>query len=152
MWGQHTLGLGYTFQRGTYDGTRDRSGPKWTIPAGNGVASGQQTNVEFRLRFRPLSDTNSALFPVLLADGTTTQVPVRLQVIRAEFGAPVFSTFSNYNAWYAQDTWRFNKYITGLFGLRWEQERLIGSPRLIRSDMERQKRSITTAGSSNTSR
>ncbi|HLO01047.1 MAG TPA: TonB-dependent receptor, partial [Pyrinomonadaceae bacterium] len=25
MWGQHTLGLGYTFQRGTYDGTRDRS-------------------------------------------------------------------------------------------------------------------------------
>ncbi len=128
MWGQHTLGLGYTFQRGTYDGTRDRSGPKWTIPAGNGVASGQQTNVEFRLRFRPLSDTNSALFPVRLADGTTTQVPVRLQVIRAEFGAPVFSTFSNYNAWYAQDTWRFNKYITGLFGLRWEQERLIGSP------------------------
>jgi hypothetical protein len=128
MWGQHTVGLGYTFQRGTYDGTRDRSGPKWAIPAGNGVATGQQTNIQFRLRFRPLSDTNSALFPVRLADGSTAQIPVRLQVIRAEFGEPVFSTFSNYHAWYAQDTWRFNKYITGLAGLRWEQERLIGSP------------------------
>src|SRR5437667_1066126 len=61
MWGQHTAGFGYTFQRGTYDGTRDRSGPKWTIPAGNGTASGQTTNVQFRLRFRPPSDTTAAL-------------------------------------------------------------------------------------------
>jgi carboxypeptidase family protein len=128
LWGQHTLGLGYTFQRGTYDGDRDRSGPKWTIPTGEGIASGLTTNVQWRLRFRPTSDTNSALFPVLLANGTTLQVPVRLQVIRAEFGDPSFTTQSNYHAWYGQDTWRFNKYITGLFGIRWEQERLIGSP------------------------
>lgn len=134
LWGQHTLGLGYTFQRGYYDGTRDRSGPHWTIPTCGttppceGPASGQTTNVQFRLRFRPASDTNSALFPVLLANGSTALIPVRLQVIRAEFGTPAFTTSSNYHAWYAQDTWRFNKYITGLFGIRWEQERLVGSP------------------------
>jgi hypothetical protein len=128
FWGQHTFGIGYTFQRGNYDGLRDRSGPHWTIPEGNGIATGQTTNVQWRLRYRPLSDTNSPLFPVQLVDGTTALVPVRLQVIRGEFGVPAFSTYSNYNAAYAQDTWRFNKYITGLFGIRWEQERLVGSP------------------------
>src|SRR5215216_6785468 len=49
MWGQHTLGIGYTFQKGLYDGTRDRSGPKVTIPTGNGIASGQTANLQLRL-------------------------------------------------------------------------------------------------------
>ena len=129
MWGQHTAGFGYTFQRGYYDGSRNRSGPSWTIPAGNGDATGQTTSIAFRLRFRP-NDAGGVLplFPVRLADGSTADVPVRLQVIRAEFSEPTFTTYSNYHAWYAQDTWRVNKYITGLVGIRWEQERLIGSP------------------------
>jgi hypothetical protein len=63
-----------------------------------------------------------------LTDGSTGLVPVRLQVIRAEFGQPSFTTFSDYHAAYIQDTWRFGKYVTGLLGLRWEQERLTGSP------------------------
>ncbi len=128
MWGQHTASIGYSFQRGTYDGMRERSGPKWTIPPGNGTASGETTNVQFRIRYRPSSTGTTALFPVALANGTTTLVPIRLQVIRAEFGTPSFTTLSNYHAVYAQDTWRFNKYITGLFGMRWEQEKLTGSP------------------------
>jgi Carboxypeptidase regulatory-like domain len=129
MWGQHTLGLGYTFQRGLYDGIRDRSGPKVTIPTGNGIASGETANLQLRLRFRS-NDAGGLLplFPVQLDNGTTAMVPVRLQVIRAEFGDPSFSTYSNYHAWYAQDVWKFNKYITGLFGLRWEQEQLNGDP------------------------
>jgi hypothetical protein len=127
--GQHTFGVGYTYQRGNYDGTRDRSGPHWTIPnlAENGIAAGQQANVQFRLRYTT-NPANGALFPVQLANGSTQLVPARLQVIRAEFGEPVFTTFSDYHAAYAQDTWRFNKYVTGLFGVRWEQERLNGSP------------------------
>jgi len=129
MWGQHTAGFGYTFQRGSYDGTRDRSGPKWTIPTGNGIASGETTNLQLRLRFRASTAGGLLpLFPVLLSNNTTALVPVRLQVIRAEFGDPSFTTLSNYHAVYARDTWRFNKYITGLFGMRWEQEKMIGSP------------------------
>ena len=130
LWGQHTAGLGYTFQRGNYEGQRERSGPKFSIPNLpdlNSIASGETTNVQFRLRF-PASCAACPLFPVQLANGTSANVPVRLQVIRAEFGDPSFTTYSNYHAWYAQDTWRFNKYVTGLFGIRWEQERLIGSP------------------------
>jgi hypothetical protein len=136
--GQHTLGTGYTYQRGNYDGIRDRSGPHVTIPnlPANGVAAGQEANVQWRLRYRTndqcsanaADDLCGALFPVQLANGTTQLVPVRLQVIRAEFGEPVFTTFSDYHAAYVQDTWRFNRFVTGLFGLRWEQERLTGSP------------------------
>ena len=133
--GQHTFGVGYTFQRGNYDGTRDRSGPTWTVPDGNGIASNQTTNVQWRLRYRASACNNAAcanpnfypLFPVQLANGTTSLVPVRLQVIRAEFGTPSFQTYSNYHAAYGQDTWRFNKYITGLLGLRWETETMFGT-------------------------
>ena len=131
LWGQHTASLGYTFQRGIYNGTRDRSGPKWTIPAtgSNGIAGGQTTNVQFRLRYRASTAGGTLpLFPITLSNGATALVPVRLQVIRAEFGNPTFTTLSNYHAAYAADTWRFNKYITGLFGMRWEQEKMVGSP------------------------
>lgn len=129
MWGQHTAAVGYTFQRGSYNGTRDRSGPHVTIPAGNGIASGQTANVQFRLRYRATTSGGTLpLFPVLLSSGSTALVPIRLQVIRGEFGDPSFTTTSNYHAGYAQDTWRFNKYITALAGIRWEQERMVGSP------------------------
>ena len=132
LFGEHNLGIGYTFQRGNYDGTRDRSGPTWTIPDGNGIASGQTANVQWRLRFRPSAASGGnpnffPLFPVQLANGTTAMVPVRLQVIRGEFGNPSFQTYSNYNAAYAQDTWRFNKYITALIGIRWETETMFGT-------------------------
>lgn len=127
--GEHNIGVGYTFQRGNYDGQRNRSGPTWTVPAGNGIASGQTANVQFRLRFRPSTAGGLyPLFPVQLANGTTQLVPVRLQVIRGEYGTPSFQTYSNYNAAYAQDTWRFNKYVTGLLGIRWETETMFGSP------------------------
>jgi hypothetical protein len=43
-------------------------------------------------------------------------------------GEPVFDTRSIYHAGYVQDTWRFNRYVTAMLGLRTEQERLIGSP------------------------
>ncbi len=126
--GEHNVGIGYTFQRGNYDGARDRSGPTWTIPAGNGIASGQTANVQWRLRFRPSTSGGTLpLFPVQLANGTTAMVPVRLQVIRGEYGTPSFQTYSNYNAAYAQDTWRINKYVTGLIGIRWETETMFGT-------------------------
>lgn len=129
FFGQHTFGIGYTYQRGTYAGTRDYSGPKYTIPDDpiNGVAAGQEARVQFRLRYTT-NPNNGVLYPVALQNGTTQLVPVRLQVIRAEFGPTNFDTFSNYHAAYAQDTWRVNKYITGIAGIRWEEERLTGTP------------------------
>jgi hypothetical protein len=134
-WGQHTVGVGYTYQRSLYSGTRERSGPRYAIPATNAIgtpgdeigipdfAVGQMFNVQFRLRAQADDCTLCPLFNV-----RGTQVPVSLQVFRGEFGPPDFDTKGNYNAGYVQDTWRVNKYITALAGLRMEQERVIGSP------------------------
>jgi len=134
-WGQHTVGLGYTFQRSLYSGSRERSGPRYAIPSANVIgtpaadlgipafAAGQQFNVHFRLRSQAATCTLCPLFNV-----RGNLVPVSLQVYRGEFGPPDFDTKGNYNAGYVQDTWRVNKYVTALLGLRMEQERVIGSP------------------------
>jgi len=135
MWGQHTIGFGYTYQRSLYSGSRERSGPRFPIPSTNVIgtaadelgippfAIGQPFNVQFRLRAQ--ADT-CTLCPLYNVRGNL--VPVSLQVFRGEFGPPTFDTRANYNAGYIQDTWRVNRFVTALVGLRTEQERLIGSP------------------------
>ncbi|HKR22441.1 MAG TPA: carboxypeptidase regulatory-like domain-containing protein, partial [Pyrinomonadaceae bacterium] len=140
-WGQHTLGLGYTYQRSLYSGSRERSGPRYAIPATNvigtpgdelgipGFAVGQMFNVQFRLRAQSEDCTLCPLYNV-----RGTQVPVSLQVFRGEFGPPTFDTKGNYNAGYVQDTWRINRFVTALLGLRMEQERIIGSPNSVTGD------------------
>jgi hypothetical protein len=134
-WGQHTFGIGYTYQRSLYSGSRDRSGPRYPIPTSNVIgssaedlgipdfAAGQLFNVQFRLRAQ---SEDCTLCPRFNVRGEL--VPVSLQVFRGEFGPPNFDTRGNYNAGYVQDTWRINKHITALLGLRDEQERVIGSP------------------------
>ena len=140
-WGQHTVGLGYTFQRSLYSGSRERSGPRYAIPSANVIgtpaadlgipafAAGQQFNVQFRLRSQAATCTLCPLFNV-----RGDLVPVSLQVFRGEFGPPDFDTKGNYNAGYVQDTWRINKYVTALLGLRTEQQRVIGSPNSVTGD------------------
>ena len=135
FWGSHTFGLGYQFQRSLYSGQRLRSGPRHAIPAANasGIplteiggtpdAIGALFNVQWRLRAQSEACT---LCPRLNVRGT--DVPVSLQVYRGEFGPPAFDTYGNYHAAYVQDTWRINKYLSVLVGLRHEQERVVGSP------------------------
>jgi carboxypeptidase family protein len=138
FWGQHILGMGYQFQRAFYEGRRDRSGPKTPVPGtnafgistsllGGGAAAaiGQATNNTFSLRLAPAACTQC---PLMTVPGFADQQRVYLLNDRGEFGNTTFKTQSNYHAVYAQDTWRFNKYVTALLGLRNEQERLIGSP------------------------
>lgn len=137
LFGSHSLGVGYQYQRSTYGGRRDRSGPKAAVPAtnafgtptgllGGGAAAaiGQQTNNTFSLR---LANAACTQCPFMNIPGFATPQRVYLLNDRGEFGNTTFQTRSNYNAAYIQDTWRFNKYVTAILGLRSEQERLIGS-------------------------
>lgn len=144
FFGQHSVGVGYQFQRGFYSGTRDRSGPKFTIPGTNadniayGIPSsaiGQPVNAAFSLRVASNSNPNICRFcPIFNVPGLTNiglgagNRRVYLRQDRGEFGNPVFDTSSDYNAGYIQDTWRVNRFVTALIGLRHEQERVIGSP------------------------
>ena len=129
--GTHTLSVGYTYQRGSYSGVRDRSGPKFTVPATNAdgtlaidpQAAGQPLNAAFSLR---TAGSSCILCPFLTIPGVGDR-RVFLRQDRGEFGAPVFDTSSRYHAAYGQDTWRVNKYVTALLGLRWEQEGITGA-------------------------
>jgi hypothetical protein len=148
--GSHTLALGYQYQRAEYSGTRDRSGPKSVIPATNATgqatttlvpaagasAVGSPSNNAFSLRIVPGSlqdgDTSNGectLCPFLDIPGLGDR-RVYLLNDRGEYGDPSFTTRSNYHAAYIQDTWRINRFVTALVGIRQEQERLIGNPGL----------------------
>jgi hypothetical protein len=136
FFGTHTVGVGYTFQRGYYSGTRDRSGPKFTVPATNAAgipltklaggaaqAIGQPLNASFSLR---QASSSCTLCPLLTVNGK--DIPVYLRQDRGEFGEPKFDTYNNYHAAYVQDTYRINRFVTVLLGLRAEQERIVGNP------------------------
>ena len=133
LWGTHTFAVGYQFQRGEYSGLRDRSGPHYTVPSTNAdgsitispIAAGQSLNATWDLR---IANAACTLCPLMAVAGKGN-VPVFLLQTRGEFGTPAFSTFSKYHAYYGQDTWRVNKYITANLGLRGEQERIVGNPK-----------------------
>ena len=143
FFGTHTFGIGYQWQKAFYDGLRGRSGPGFTVPAftalgtplgdlTNPLAIGQHTDATFSLR---LQSARCTLCPLFFVPSDPTNQGfgagwrrVSLQQTRGELGTPEFDTFGTYHAAYAQDTWRFNKYITAIYGLRWEQEDVNGTP------------------------
>jgi hypothetical protein len=129
--GDHSFSVGFQYQRGEYDGIRDRSGPKFTVPATNADGSaqvpdfavGQPLNAAFSLRLAP---STCSLCPMVERNGQLVRVFLRQD--RGEFGGAAFETRSNYTAFYAQDTWRVGKKLTLLLGIRQESEELIGNP------------------------
>jgi hypothetical protein len=154
--GSHALTVGYQYQRAYYAGSRDRSGPHYTVPATNatglslsspligaGPAIGQTLNAAWSLRVdvdgSSVPRNTCTLCPLMAIPGNTTNLgygPGLLRVFlrqdRGEYGPPTFNTRSNYNAFYGQDVWRVNKYITANLGLRNEQERIIGSEQVLK--------------------
>jgi hypothetical protein len=129
--GSHTFGIGYQYQRAFYNGFRGRSGPSYAIPSALAPflppgAVGQPLNAAFSL-FSTAGIQNNPAYPFLDIPGRGFR-RVYLRQDRGEFGNTDFDTQSNYHAAYVQDTWRFNKYITAIVGLRWEQEQVLGTP------------------------
>jgi len=133
FWGTHTFGFGYNYQRALYNGIRDRSGPHYVVPATNAdgtykpnaKAIGQTMNAAWSLRIGAASCT---LCPFMNVPGSASPVRVYLRQDRGEFGGASFDTYSRYHASYLQDTWNINRHLTVIGGVRWEIERLIGSP------------------------
>ncbi|HEV2764982.1 MAG TPA: hypothetical protein VGV38_18510, partial [Pyrinomonadaceae bacterium] len=139
--GSHTFGVGYQYQRALYTGVRDRSGPKAPVPSANATgtatsaisaaaaaAVGQPMNASFSLRLVPAAQQETCtLCPFLNVPGIG-DTRVYLLNDRGEYGNTAFDTRSDYHAAYIQDTWRINRFVTALVGLRHEQERMLGNP------------------------
>lgn len=129
--GNHSLGLGYNYQRVYYGGTRRNSGPLYSIPASN--ADGTIV-VDPKSAGKPVSpffnlfpaDESCSLCPFMDVSGVG---PTRVYLQgTGPFGVLDFDTQSSYQAAYAQDRWNINRFVTVLLGYRWEQERILGSP------------------------
>lgn len=135
--GSHEFNIGFQYERSAYDGFRERSGPRFNIPATNASGQpiaelgvppeivGQPTNAAFSLRLAPNSCT---LCPLMNIPGFDTPQRVFLRQDRGEFGVPSFTTDSHFYAAYANNRWSPNEHFTISLGLRWELERILGNP------------------------
>jgi hypothetical protein len=137
--GQHTVTVGYRYERPNYLDFNDRSGPRFGIPAADmfGVPSttfgvpagdvGQLTDAVFNLIDAPASCTVCPTVMVPQANGSTVATPVVLQQIRGTFSSPNIPTHARYHVGYVNDVYSPNKYVNFDLGLRWEQYRMVGS-------------------------
>jgi hypothetical protein len=136
-YGEHTISLGYRYERPNYTDHKSSSGPSFATPDVNlnGEAYLTCTPGDFAcplggtsyvwsgsLRLAPPECTQCPLYSV---NGVDTPVYVRYS--RGEFDPSTIPTFGRYHAGYINDSWRLNNRITLSAGLRWEQWRMQGT-------------------------
>jgi len=139
--GRHTLSLGYTYSRPTYDDITFRSGARFAIPTTNatggsyltssqaksGVA-GQMDNATFDLHLA--SDLGSSgpctICPIMDVPGLGPQA-VYLKQTRGTFSDTVTHSSGRYHAAFIEDSWAMGRHATLNLGLRWEQQRVTGN-------------------------
>lgn len=138
--GQHTLSLGYFWQDPRYDGITSYSTPKYAIPganlqgtaSGTASAAGRISDGSFQLQLAPSTCTLCPLMSVPTgADSSGNLIysnqPVVLKQARGRFDGGVSANYGKYHAGYINDAWEMSRYATLDLGLRWEQQRLVGS-------------------------
>lgn len=130
--GSHTMSVGYFWQDPRYDGITSYSSPKYVIPganlqgtaSGTAAAAGKISDGTFQLQLAPSSCT---LCPLMNIPGFSTPQAVVLKQARGRFDGGVSANYGKYHAGYINDAWEMSKYATLNLGLRWEQQRLVGS-------------------------
>ncbi len=137
--GEHSLTLGYRYEKSHYDGNKNYTGFRIPIDPVTAAAAGAPTpditnaliqngtTASFYLRTSAgFCGVSAMVIPGLdgCGDGTTG---VRLIQVRGEFGNLNFKTTSLYHTAFVQDAWSPSKYVTINAGLRWEQQHVQGN-------------------------
>jgi len=73
-WGQHTVGVGYTYQRSLYSGSRERSGPRFAIPDTNAIGTPAD---ELGIPGFAVGQQFCAKFPIPLCTGAGIVNPIQ---------------------------------------------------------------------------
>jgi hypothetical protein len=127
--GAHNFTVGYHYERGSYAGSRNRSGPRFAITPDMATAIGFPTAAGLTSNFAGgIRISNSCTNCPLLNVPGLGDKHVVLRQTRGEFGDPSFDTNGRYSAAYVSDSWSPNKHVTINAGYRWEQQRMIGTP------------------------
>jgi hypothetical protein len=129
--GEHTIGIGYSYDHTNFLDKPSRTGPLFPIPGTNAdgtdltpllgahaAAIGQLTNASFRLFVAPSTCTICATL-----DGN----PVFLQQVRGTYKGLSVEAKSRYHVAWANDSYQLNRYITANAGLRWEEQWYAGT-------------------------
>jgi hypothetical protein len=127
--GEHTLSAGYNYERDGYGGSRQATGGGIPVPPGLAAASGLPSGLtdfadQFELDAASAWDIPSGVVTNVPGNGPTE---VLLLQTRGFFSTPAFQTYERYHAVYGNDSWAFGRHLIINGGLRWDQERLIGS-------------------------
>jgi hypothetical protein len=129
--GEHTFSVGYRYERNSYVGTAERTGPKFPITqtmADNACGTGGCNE------FVGLMDNASFQLRLLSGSGVFANIPgrgpseVALLQTRGTFSNPAFDTHGRYHSAYVNDSWAIGRHITANVGWRWEQQYMLGTP------------------------
>jgi len=136
--GEHTFGVGYSYDHTKFLYNHQRSGAFFPIPDQN--ANGEVLNKVYKnIPAAATGSPSNAIFIVTgintknLADTTCTLCPtwngmrVYASVYRGSWSGMNTNTFERYHAGYGNDTWVMNRFITIDAGVRWEEERIGGA-------------------------
>jgi hypothetical protein len=137
--GQHSVSIGYRYDRSHYDGTKLYSGGKIPFTSAQIAAFGvtsdptlisalvaNGTDASFQLRASSGFCAFSEFYIPGEANCADGGVGAYLLQVRGEFGDLNFKTTSIYHTVFAQDAWSPSKYVTINAGLRWEQQHVQG--------------------------
>ena len=138
FFGEHTLGVGYSYDHTRFLYEPSRSGALFAIPAQN--ADGQTlTDLYSNIPAKAVGAMTNASFTVVatnasdLSDATCTQCPVwngervYASESRGTYVGFKVNSLGRYHAAYGNDTWAVNRFVTINAGVRWEEQRVGGT-------------------------
>jgi hypothetical protein len=138
--GQHTIGIGYHYDRNRYYGNRQATGGGYPVPIGIATASGLCpasptctatssgiTDYANTFELDPAANWGLAggvgVYDNVPGNGSAEVVLVQN---RGFFSTPAFDSHGQYHSAYAGDSWAIGRHITVNAGYRWEQQELQG--------------------------
>ncbi len=136
--GQHTLGIGYHYERSRYYGNRQATGGGYLVPdaiaditgcasCNGGTLPHGLTDYADSFQLDPAANWGFTggvgVFANVPGNGSTEVVLIQN---RGFFSLPAFDSHGIYHAAYAGDSWAIGRHITINAGYRWEQQELQG--------------------------